>query len=202
MNRGGKVIPFRRRRPKWTSSSDYSQGLQFPEPKKTWGQALRETWPYLLVIALLTAVAVGYIGWVRAPIFAGSAPELTLTDRETGRFGLCRGLGRLAGDCVIDGDTFWYRGDKIRIADINTPETSEPRCTREAELGAQATVRLRELLNAGAFTLAPNNDGTGRDSDRYGRLLRVVTREGSSLGNTLVREGLAETWRGYRSSWC
>ena len=29
---------------------------------------------------------------------------------------------------MIDGDTIWLNGDKIRIADINTPETSEPAC--------------------------------------------------------------------------
>jgi len=49
-----------------------------------------------------------------------------------------------------------------------------------------------ELLNQRAFA----------DRDRYGRLLRTVTRDGESLGDTLVNEGLAEEWRGYRGSWC
>jgi micrococcal nuclease len=40
------------------------------------------------------------------------------------------------------------------------------------------------------------------DTDRYGRLLRVLPRDGESLGEVLVREGYAETWKGYRGSWC
>ena len=58
------------------------------------------------------------------------------------------------------------------------------------------------LLNQGPFTLAPNTDGSGRDRDPYGRLLRTVTRDRASLGETLVDEGLAEEWKGYRGSWC
>jgi hypothetical protein len=42
----------------------------------------------------------------------------------------------------------------------------------------------------------------GRDYDTYGRSLRAVTRAGASLGETLVDEGLAEEWKGYRGSWC
>lgn len=95
-------------------------------------------------------------------------------------------------NCVVDGDTFWYAGEKIRVADINTPEVSQPAYPREAELGRAATQRMHELLNAGAFTLEP----VDRDRDRYGRLLRTVTRGGESLGGVLVREGLAEEWRG------
>ena len=60
-------------------------------------------------------------------------------------------------------------------------------------------MRLAELLNPGPFTLAR---APGRDRDRYGRLLRTVTRQGESLGAALVREGLAETWQGRRGSWC
>jgi endonuclease YncB( thermonuclease family) len=121
-------------------------------------------------------------------------------DRESAAFALCTGAHRVT--CVVDGDTFWYRGAKIRIADINAPEVSEPKCAREAALGARATGRLLVLLNRGAFTLAPNDDGTGRDRDRYGRLLRTVTRDGASVGGELVDEGLAERWHGRRGNWC
>jgi endonuclease YncB( thermonuclease family) len=100
--------------------------------------------------------------------------------------------------CVVDGDTFWYRGAKIRIADINAPEVSTPHCAAEARLGARATTRLAELLNAGAFTLEP----TDRAHDSYGRKLFTVTRAGASLGASLEAEGLAEHWRGYRGDWC
>jgi endonuclease YncB( thermonuclease family) len=100
--------------------------------------------------------------------------------------------------CVIDGDTFWLDGEKVRIADINAPETHSARCPFERALGEAATRRLIGLLNAGPFQLAT----VDRDRDRYGRQLRTVVRRGRSLGAQLVSEGLAEPWRGRRSDWC
>lgn len=117
-------------------------------------------------------------------------------DRETASFGLCDGPIRVT--CVVDGDTFWYRGAKIRIADINAPELSEPECAAEAALARRATARLTELLNDGPFSL----ENIDRSEDRYGRKLKVVTRQGHSLGKALVNEGLAEDWKGYRGYWC
>jgi micrococcal nuclease len=99
---------------------------------------------------------------------------------------------------ITDGDTFRYRGDRIRIADIDTPEVSG-RCLYENRLAAQATARMEVLLRAGPFELHPIQ---GRDEDRYGRKLRVVTRDGRSLGDQLVAEGLARTWTGRREPWC
>jgi endonuclease YncB( thermonuclease family) len=86
----------------------------------------------------------------------------------------------------------------VRVADIDAPETHPPRCRREAELGARATRRLAELMNAGPFEMRM----VGRDADRYGRPLRVLTRKGRSLGDQLVAEGLARTWEGRRRPWC
>jgi endonuclease YncB( thermonuclease family) len=138
---------------------------------------------------------------VLLPLAALTAtPRAAAGDGEAGPFALCSGAHRVT--CVVDGDTFWYRGAKIRLADINAPEVSEPGCAREAALARQATARLLGWLNAGPFTLAPNGDGTGRDRDRYGRLLRTVTRGGESAGTELVREGLAERWTGSRGDWC
>lgn len=100
---------------------------------------------------------------------------------------------------MVDGDTLWLDGAKIRVADIDTPETHPPRCAREAELGRRATERLQALLNAGPFSVEEAGD---RDTDRYGRQLRVLTRKGDSLGDQLVREGLARPWEGKRRPWC
>ncbi len=99
---------------------------------------------------------------------------------------------------VIDGDTFDHGGDRIRVADIDTPEV-RGRCAFEVRLAARATARMGELLTAGPFALQPI---AGRDEDRYGRKLRVVTRNGRSLGDQLVAEGLARTWTGRREPWC
>ena len=111
-------------------------------------------------------------------------------------FGFCRTGG--GNNCVVDGDTFWMHGERIRIADIDAPETHPPRCAEEARLGKAATERLQALLNAGPVTLAEID----RDSDRYGRKLRVVLRNGKSLGEMLVAEGLARRWEGQRRPWC
>lgn len=100
--------------------------------------------------------------------------------------------------CVVDGDTFWLDGVKIRIADINTPEISDPSCAAEAQLGRQAAHRLSQILSSGGFSLA----AADRDEDRYGRKLRVVMRDGQSIGDTLIAEGLAHRWEGRRLNWC
>lgn len=122
--------------------------------------------------------------------------EAAPRDGAVVRFQACGSGPRIT--CVVDGDTFWFEGTKIRMADINTPEISHPGCAAEAALGARATRRLTDLLNAGPFTL----EVRGRATDRYGRALRIVTRGGRSLGERLATEGLAERWKGRRSDWC
>ncbi|TXI08750.1 MAG: thermonuclease family protein [Rhizobium sp.] len=101
-------------------------------------------------------------------------------------------------DCVVDGDTFWMDGIKIRIADIDAPETHPARCASEQELGEAATYRLQDLLNAGPFDLV----AIDRDEDVYGRKLRIVERDSQSLGAELVNEGVARKWDGRRHPWC
>jgi endonuclease YncB( thermonuclease family) len=98
---------------------------------------------------------------------------------------------------IIDGDTFAVGADKIRIADIDTPEMNG-RCAQETALAKRAAARMEALLAEGPFEL----QRSGRDEDRYGRKLRVVTRGGRSLGDQLVAEGLARTWTGRREPWC
>ncbi len=125
------------------------------------------------------------------------APKLSLmTGSSPTRFELC-GITRRT--CIVDGDTFWLEGEKIRIADIDTPEISEPKCDSEYQLGMKATYRLRDLLNEGSFEVRPAGN---RDEDRFGRKLRIVVRRGRSLGDQLVSEGLAHTWTGHREPWC
>ncbi len=107
--------------------------------------------------------------------------------------------GKVRFTCVVDGDTLWLEGVKIRVADIDTPEISQPKCPYEKELGELATERFIELLNAGPVTIARMS---GPDEDRYGRKLRVILRDDRSLGAQLVIEGLAHEWGGNRLSWC
>jgi micrococcal nuclease len=113
------------------------------------------------------------------------------------RFVLCRSGPQHS--CVIDGDTIRYGGERIRLLDIDAPETRGAQCPSEAELAERATLRLLELINEGPFELVPRGS---RDRDVYGRQLRVLMRDGRSLGGILVEEGLARPWEGRRRSWC
>lgn len=117
-------------------------------------------------------------------------------DPHRARFTICS--GPIRANCVVDGDTFWFEGTKIRISDIDAPEISELLCPSERQAGEAAKRRLLELLNDGSFSL---NAGW-RDEDRFGRKLRVVSRDYRSLGEMLVKEGLARNWDGPRLSWC
>jgi micrococcal nuclease len=173
------------------------RGYRFPVSPKT----ITET---LITAALAVTAGITFSayqsGWhtslalqrSRTPV-SNAPTAVSMTSRQ---FGFCHTGG--GTNCVVDGDTFWMNGQKIRIADIDTPETHPPRCTEEAALGAQATQRLQALLNAGPVTL----QSIDRDTDVYGRALRIVMRNGQSLGDTLVAEGLARRWDGARRPWC
>lgn len=127
---------------------------------------------------------------------SSSKPRELHGDRHLARFTICHTGG--GKNCVVDGDTLWVNGLKIRIADIDAPETHPPRCEREAILGERATTRLTELMNAGPFELRVLD----RPTDRYGRALRIVVRDQQSIGDLLVAEGLARPWGGARQPWC
>ena len=150
---------------------------------------------------LAAAIGLGGVWVLREPAPAGTSrimqpvalKSVTVTSRS---YPVC--TSRLRRNCVVDGDTFYLGSDKVRIADIDAPETHPPRCALEADLGDRATTRLSQLLSAGAFELVRFD----RDTDRYGRKLRVAMRDGRSIGDRLVSEGLARTWTGKRQPWC
>ena len=114
----------------------------------------------------------------------------------TASFGSCHVGG--GHNCVVDGDTLWIEGVKVRIADIDAPETHDYKCASEKALGDRATARLRQLVNSGAVSLRHID----RDEDRYGRKLRIVLVNGESVGGILVGEGLARWYEGGRKAWC
>jgi endonuclease YncB( thermonuclease family) len=115
---------------------------------------------------------------------------------RTVRFDFCHVGG--GTNCVVDGDTFYIGGAKVRIAGIDTPETHPPRCSREAQLGDQATQKLQALLNSGAVTIT----GIDRDRDTYGRLLRNVAVDGQDVGEALIAAGVAREYGRGRRGWC
>jgi len=114
-----------------------------------------------LILPLLL-LAAPHVTYAEAAIDVAIAPK-NPANNAANLYVKCGKAKRI--NCALDGDTFWHQGAKIRIADINTLETSRPGCAHEAGLGARATLRLTQLLNAGPFTL----EQQGRDVDRYGR---------------------------------
>jgi len=109
------------------------------------------------------------------------------------QFGICGWAARQ--HWFVDGDTIWYEGIKIRLADIDAPEISEPKCASEAAFGERPKRRLLHLINPIEVVR------TGRDEDRDGRRLRVIMQNGCSPRDILVAEGLAR-WDGARRPWC
>lgn len=143
-------------------------------------------------------VAIGAVHQAGLPLpgLRGLAPA-TVTATVSRPFPICSSGARV--DCIVDGDTFWIGGEKVRIADIDTPEISSPRCSAKLRRGEEAKRRLHALLNGGPIELRRSGF---RDRDRYGRLLRTVWRDGRSVGDVLVDEGLAHRWAGFKRSWC
>ncbi|MDI7860500.1 hypothetical protein MRS76_00895 [Rhizobiaceae bacterium n13] len=107
-------------------------------------------------------------------------------------FGYCgQGAPR---NCVVDGGTFWHQGVKIRIAGIDTPALEKAACEQERQLGFKAKVRLLHLLNEGPVGIEGSGDGNGG--------ARTIRREGRSVGDILVSEGLAQPASGRHRPWC
>ena len=140
-----------------------------------------------LLVLVIVAIAISYWqrpreeGTILAPVF----------------FSTCSTGARL--NCVVDGDTIWAGGEKIRLADIDAPEVFSPDCPSEKQLGDRATMRLAALLNEGRVELKTSGS---RDRDKYGRLLRVAYVDGRSVGQTLISEGLAHKWGNHQQGWC
>jgi endonuclease YncB( thermonuclease family) len=125
-----------------------------------------------------------------------TTPDQVRGSGASGAFGYCQWGG--GTNCVVDGDTFWIGGEKVRIAGIDAPETHPSRCEYEAKLGNAATEKLRALLNGGAVTMT----AIDRDRDVYGRLLRNVAVNGQDVGEAMVSAGVAREYGSGRQPWC
>ncbi len=80
---------------------------------------------------------------------------------------------------VVDGDTFRYGAERVRLRGIDTPELNEPG-------GQEATLRLEELLHSGQVRIVPH----GRDV--YDRLVADVFVDGRNVAEMLAQEGYAK----------
>ena len=160
-------------------------------PRRRIGGYLR----YQATVIVFTIAAIFIVGWVSAS--GWSLPNFrSKTTPISASFGYCHTGG--GTNCVVDGDTFWFQGQDIRIADIDAPETHDWKCTEEKALGDRATKRLHELVNSGPISL----QSIDRDKDVYGRKLRLVFVNGTSVGETLISEGLAHRYVRGKLPWC
>jgi endonuclease YncB( thermonuclease family) len=101
---------------------------------------------------------------------------------------------------VTDGDTFRLEsGERIRIANIDAPETHEgqAKCRAEIALGLAASKRARALLDHRTVTFE-------RVGQSYNRTVARVTFNGRDLGETLVAMGVARPWPHHKPKpdWC
>lgn len=80
---------------------------------------------------------------------------------------------------LIDGDTFAYGSERVRIRGIDTPEKSESG-------GFEATQRLDQLLHDGPIVIMPEA------VDTYGRMVADVYVNGRNVAETLRSEGYAK----------
>jgi micrococcal nuclease len=146
----------------------------------------------LLVLGIVAAFL-----YLAGPFDFGGVPHWRGMRVGPGEFALCSRSNRT--NCVVDGDTIRYGGVTIRIEGLDAPETHRAKCEAERVLGRRATERLLELVNQGPFEIVQKGK---RDTDKYGRKLRVLERDGRSFGDILIAEGLARPWSGSRRSWC
>ena len=101
---------------------------------------------------------------------------------------------------VTDGDTFRLEsGERIRIANIDAPEThtDQAKCRAEIVLGEAAAERARGLLDHRTVTF----ERVGRS---YNRTVARVTLDGRDLGERLVTMGVARPWPHHKPKpdWC
>ena len=131
-----------------------------------------------------------------AKIVPASISPVAPPSPETAKaaFGYC-GQGEHI-NCVGDAGTFWYKGEKIVIADMVSPDVDRARCEDERKIAFAAKSRLLALLNAGPF----NMNAAGKPDDRGAP--RVISRDGRSFGTRLIDEGLARKPGSASGSWC
>ncbi|WP_319568992.1 thermonuclease family protein [Cohaesibacter marisflavi] len=119
--------------------------------------------------------------------------QTTPTDHGRVSMPICSSGKRVS--CVVDGDTFWLKGTKYRLKDVDTPETNG-QCSGEQRLAANATRALSSFLSKGEISLRTYGEGY------YGRTLVKVSVDGQDAGKYLLQQRLARRWPDGPKFWC
>lgn len=151
--------------------------------------------PPVFVIGFCAAlIGAGVIGWKMAPINEPAAKAFPVAaPPKAMAMPLC-GNGKRV-NCIVDGDTIWVNGEKIRLQGFNAPEMNGS-CEQERRLAVKARDELRRAINGRSLAIERNGQ------DRYGRTLATVRVDGRDVADELIDRGLAHRWRGYKESWC
>lgn len=169
-------------------SDSHRHLFALPVPKR------RSTDHLLALIALCAVCAVMiFFAWnnrfALIDAFVGAPqPALAMT------LPICGSGPRIS--CVVDGDTIWLDGEKMRLERIDTPELFSPSCPSERVLAQQARDSLVSLLASKPWQV------TRGDPDRFGRTLVSLRNDDGWIGDQLVDQGLARPWNGARAAWC
>jgi endonuclease YncB( thermonuclease family) len=99
---------------------------------------------------------------------------------------------------IIDADTIqaYHQQPNVRLVGFNAPETRNAACNVEAELGARATHRLRDIVKLGNLDFiyvrcsCPETT-QGTFACNYARDCGTLKSNGRDVGAILMEEGLA-----------
>jgi micrococcal nuclease len=116
---------------------------------------------------------------------------------EDARFGLCAELPYRT--CVHNGDLIYLRGEPIRLSDVVSPDRYTAECPAASNIAWYAAIRLRDLLNKGPFDVVEPEASV--DASGEG-LMRRLERNGVSLGDALIDQGLARRRSNEAVDWC
>lgn len=117
---------------------------------------------------------------------------------------LCFAISALAGEYqvtrVIDGDTITirYHGktEKIRMLNVDTPESVHPDQSRNTAMGQKASAYTKKRLTGKKVDLEFQTNNRGK----YGRLLAYVILDGRNFNIELVRKGWSPYYTQYGTS--
>jgi micrococcal nuclease len=118
-----------------------------------------------------------------------------LATGPTAALPLCGGSPRL--NCIVDGDTLWLAGEKIRLQGIDTAEIHNPKCPdlNPLPIAYQARDRLAQIVR-GQITVERSGELS------FDRTVATVLADGRDVGATLLAEGLARRYVANAPPWC